>query len=102
MLQAEWRDDSLLLAQRVAEHARSRSTTPIGLALHWVLNNAAVTSVIAGPRTTEQWRSYIAALDEPYGAEDEAFFDGLVPAGHVSTQFFTDPTDPVLGRMRRL
>jgi aryl-alcohol dehydrogenase-like predicted oxidoreductase len=102
MLQAEWRDDSLILAQRVAEYARSRNVTPVGLALNWVLNNAAATSVIAGPRTMEQWRSYLAVLDEPFGAEDEAFFDSLVPAGHVSTQFFTDPTDPVLGRVRRV
>ena len=38
----------------------------------------AVTGVIAGPRTEEQWDSYVAALDTPFTAEDEAFIDSLV------------------------
>lgn len=103
LMETEFRADSLRLSQRVAEYARARGggVTPVGLALNWVLNNAIVTSVIAGPRTMEQWRGYLAALEEPFTAEDEAFFDGLVPAGHVSTHGYTDPNDPVLGRVVR-
>jgi aryl-alcohol dehydrogenase (NADP+) len=63
-----------------------------------VLNNTLVNSVIAGPRTFEQWRDYLAALATPFTAQDEALVAGLVPAGHPSTPGFTDPQYPVTGR----
>ena len=37
-----------------------------------------MTSVIAGPRTLEQWNDYLAALGKPFDAEDEALIDSLV------------------------
>ena len=70
----------------------------IDFAVGWVLNNRAVTAVIAGPRTFEQWRSYAKALDYRFTPEDEALVDGLVPAGHPSTPSYTDPAYPLEGR----
>lgn len=54
---------------------------------------------IVGPRTFEQWREYLGALQHGFDAEDEAFIDGLVPAGHASTPGCTDPRFPVTGRV---
>jgi len=48
-----------------------------------------------------QWETYLAALDVRIGPEDEAFVDGLVPAGHASTHGYTDPLYPVTGRVPR-
>lgn len=101
MLQTELRPQSLQLAQEIQAHAQARGSTASHLALNWVLNNALVHSVIAGPRTPEQWEDYIAALDTPFTAEDEALVDRLVTTGHPSTPGFNDPAYPVIGRVAR-
>ena len=44
---------------------------------------------------------YLDALRQPFDAEDEAFFAGLVPAGHASTPGYTDAQYPVTGRVPR-
>lgn len=99
MMQTEFRRESLVMTRQIAGHARSRGMTAGQFALNWVLNNRLVTSVLAGPRTLEQWQEYIAALDKPFTAEDEALVDSLVPAGHPSTPGYTDPIYPVMGRV---
>jgi aryl-alcohol dehydrogenase-like predicted oxidoreductase len=63
-----------------------------------VLNNPIVTSVIAGPRTLEQWQDYLAAMESKFDAEDEALVDSLVSAGHASTPGYNDPAYPLTGR----
>jgi aryl-alcohol dehydrogenase-like predicted oxidoreductase len=101
MLEAEFRDESLKHAQRIKAHAEKRGMTAGQFALNWVLNNSLVTAVIAGPRTEEQWRDYLGALDHKFDAEDEALIDGLVAPGHTSTPGYTDPKFPILGRVAR-
>jgi len=98
IMMAEWRPESLAIADRLQEHAAQRGKTVIDYAVGWLLNNAAITSLIAGPRTFEQWRGYVAALDYGWTAEDEALADSLVPSGHPSTPGFTDPAYPLEGR----
>lgn len=97
----EWRDDSLLIAQKIRERAESRGMTSGQFALNWLLGNALVTAVLAGPRTLEQWTDYLGALEHPFDAEDAAFIDSLVPPGHASSHGYTDPTYPVRGRVQR-
>lgn len=102
MLQTELRGESLTLAQEIQAHAQAQGSTASRFALRWVLGSGAVTSVICGPRTMEQWQDYLAALQEaPLTAQDEALVDALVPPGHPSTPGFTDPNYPVTGRMAR-
>lgn len=98
ILQTELRDESIIIAQKIAEYAKARGATPIAFALAWVLNNPFVSSVIAGPRTEEQWDSYIDSLSFKLTAEDEAFIDSLIVPGHNSTPGYTDPNYPVEGR----
>jgi aryl-alcohol dehydrogenase-like predicted oxidoreductase len=99
--QTEWRPESVDIAQAVAKHAASKGVTTDAFAIAWVLENRFVSSAIAGPRTEEQWDSYLPALDVQLGPEDEAFADSLVPPGHASTPGYTDPAYPIEGRQLR-
>jgi aryl-alcohol dehydrogenase-like predicted oxidoreductase len=101
IMQTEWRQESLVIAQTIKAHAAARGMTPIQFAVGWVLNNRLLTAAIAGPRTLEQWQAYLAALDITFSAEDEALVDGLVPAGHPSTPGYSDPAYPLEGRVAR-
>jgi aryl-alcohol dehydrogenase-like predicted oxidoreductase len=101
ILQTEWRDESIDLAQRVREHAESRGWTASRFALAWVLNSGYVSSAIVGPRTEAQWDDYLPALDYTLDAADEAFVDSLVASGHPSTPGFNDPGHPFFGRLAR-
>ena len=101
MLQAEWRPESLQLAQEIKQHAQRRGMTAGQFAVLWVLNNALVTAAIAGPRTEAQWDDYVGALDHKFTAEDETLIDRLVTPGHPSTPGFNDPAYPIEGRVPR-
>ena len=98
MMQTEWRPESLEIARRLKEHALGKGRTLVDLAIAWALNNVAVTAVIAGPRTFEQWAQYLAAMDYVWTAEDEDLVNSLVAPGHPSSPGYTDPEYPVEGR----
>jgi aryl-alcohol dehydrogenase-like predicted oxidoreductase len=98
MLETEWRPESLAIAERLERHAAARGCTLVHWAVAWVLNNRAVSSVIAGPRTLEQWQGYLGALGYVWTAEDEALADSLVVTGHASTPGYNDPGYPIEGR----
>ena len=101
MMETEWRRESLVIAQQIKAHAEARGVSPVQFALNWVLNNALITGVIAGPRTLEQWRDYVGALDYRFTPEDEALVDELVTSGHPSTPRYNDPAYPIEGRVPR-
>lgn len=98
MMQSEWRPESLEIAQEVKRYAAEKGTKAQILAVNWVLNNRFITSVIAGPRTEEQWDDYIEALAYRFTSEDEKLFDRLVAPGHPSTPGYNDPAYPLEGR----
>ena len=98
MLETEFREESMLMAQKIKAHAEKRGMSAGQFALNWVLNNRIVTSVLAGPRTFEQWTEYLGALQHAFSAEDEALVDSMVKSGHPSTPGFNDPRYPVVGR----
>ena len=98
ILETEFRAESLAIAQKIKAHAQAKGMTGGHFAFNWVLNNSIVTSVIAGPRTLEQWNDYLAALGKPFGATDEALVDSLVSPGHPSTPGYNDPAYPLRGR----
>ena len=101
MMQTEWRPESLVIAQKIKAQAEGNGITPGQFALAWLLNNRFITSVLAGPRTPEQWQDYVASLDYSFTAQDEALVDDLVPAGHPSSPGYTDPAYPLEGRPTR-
>jgi aryl-alcohol dehydrogenase-like predicted oxidoreductase len=99
--ETEFRAESLAIAQQLQGHAQARGVTLAQFATAWVLANPAVSSVIAGPRTFEQWTSYLPAVDFVPDADDEALIDRLVAPGHPSTPGYTDPAYPLVGRQVR-
>ena len=101
MLESEWRHESIEIAQKLKAHAEAKGATAVDLAVGWVLNNRLITGCVAGPRTLEQWQSYIKALDYQFTAEDEALVDSLVASGHPSTPGYNDPQYPLEGRVPR-
>jgi aryl-alcohol dehydrogenase-like predicted oxidoreductase len=101
MMETEFRDESLQIAQRLKEHCDERGI-PLGqFATAWVLANRHITSVIAGPRTLAQMEDYYPALDVTISADEEAMVDELVRPGHPSTPGYNDPNYPFFGRMAR-
>jgi aryl-alcohol dehydrogenase-like predicted oxidoreductase len=98
MLETEFREESLAIAQKLKAHAEKKGMTPGDLAVNWVLANPIVSSVIAGPRTLEQWSSYLGALARKFDRDDEAMVDSMVRPGHPSTPGYNDPNYPLTGR----
>ena len=99
-METENREESFVIAQRLRDHAARTGRSLLQFALAWLWANPIVTSVIAGPRTLEQWREYVAAIGTAWTAEDEALVDRLVAPGHPSTPGYTDPSYPLHGRVR--
>jgi aryl-alcohol dehydrogenase-like predicted oxidoreductase len=97
-METEWRPESLEIAQKLKEHAEARGGTAVAFAVAWLLNNRSISSVIAGPRTLEQWKSYVTGLSYRWAPEDEALVNRYVVTGHPSTPGYNDPSYPLLGR----
>jgi aryl-alcohol dehydrogenase-like predicted oxidoreductase len=98
-LQAEWRTESVALAEELVRLAATRQATAAQLAVRWAYANELVHSVIIGPRTREQLDDYLTATALPWDAELEAAVDALVPPGTHTGKAFPDPAYyPVTGR----
>ncbi len=98
MMETEFREESFAIAQKLKARAEATGRTPAQFALAWLWANRIVSSVIAGPRTLEQWRDYVDAIGTPWTAEDEGLVDSLVKPGHPSTPGYNDPMYPFFGR----
>jgi aryl-alcohol dehydrogenase-like predicted oxidoreductase len=98
IMETEFREESLAIAQKIKSHAEKKGMTSGHFAFNWVLRNPIVSSVIAGPRTMEQWTDYLAGLGKPFHADDEALVESLVRPGHPSTPGYNDPNYPLTGR----
>jgi aryl-alcohol dehydrogenase-like predicted oxidoreductase len=98
--ETELREESFVIAQKLAELAK-RKGVPLGqFSLAWVIANPVVTSAIIGPRTMEQYEDNRKALDCSVSGEDEAVVDKLVPPGEHTGKGYNDPSYPVRGRMK--
>ena len=98
MMQTEFREESLQIAEKVVAHAKARGMSPVHYAINWVLANPLVTATIVGPRTIAHMKDYLGSVEHAWTAEDEALIAGLVPAGHPSSPGYTDPEYPLMGR----
>jgi len=101
IMQSEWREDSLIIAQKIKQYIDDKDINLAQFAFAWVLSNKSVTSTIAGPRTFDQWTDYFPALEYTCTSEDEAFINDLIAPGHASTQFYSDPAYPIEGRFAK-
>jgi len=98
MMESEFREESLVIAQKIKQHAEAKGMTAADFAVNWVLANPIITSVLAGPRTLDQWKGYLGALEHGFDEDDEALLDSLVAPGHPSTPGYSDPRYPITGR----
>ena len=98
MLQAEWREASLVAAQQLGSHCQSKGVGPSQFALAWCLANPIISSIIVGPRTMEQFEDNCACLEVQITADDEAVVDGVIPPGEHSGKGFQDLAYPITGR----
>jgi len=98
MLQAELREASFDVAEELRRHCDKKKVTMSQFALAWCLANPIITSVIIGPRTTEQFDDNVTCLDVTIDAADEAFVNSLVPPGEHSGKGFQDTQNPITGR----
>jgi aryl-alcohol dehydrogenase (NADP+) len=98
MMETEWRAESLDIAQTIRRHAERRGGKAADFAIAWLLNDRSVSAIVAGPRTEDQWRDYLAALDYRFDSDDEALLDSLVAPGHASTPGYNDPRYALEGR----
>ena len=101
ILNRDFRKESFKVVEKVAKRIAKREMSPAEFAIAWVLNNAIVTSVVAGPRTLPQFKEYVSATQHKLTPADEAFVDSLVAPGHPSTPGFIDPRYPPTGRRPR-
>jgi len=99
ILETEFREQSIAIAEKLAAHAKKTDRTLMQFALAWLWGNQIISSVIAGPRTFEQWRDYVGALGTRWSDDDEALVDSLVAPGHPSTPGYSDPQYPFFGRI---
>ncbi|HYJ17680.1 MAG TPA: aldo/keto reductase [Burkholderiales bacterium] len=102
MMETEFRKESLSIAQKIKAFAEKKGMGPGHFAVNWVLNNAAISSVIGGPRTLEQWQDYLKALEFGFDAKGEALVNSLVSTGHPSTPGYNDPQYPLFGRFPKV
>ncbi|MBE7416572.1 MAG: aldo/keto reductase [Ideonella sp.] len=98
ILETEFHDASLQVAQTLKAHCARKGVALSHFAAAWVLAHRAVSAVIAGPRTLEQWRDYLPALELTITPEDEALVDALVHPGHPATPGYSDPAYPLPAR----
>lgn len=88
-------------AERIETYANASVRGAMGFALAWLWASRCVASVIAGPRTMEQWLAYVDGLTTPYRPEDESFVDDLVGPGDHAVPGYRDPMYPVAARRLR-
>ena len=98
LLTRDFSKQTFAAVEAIRAHVADRGMTPADFAVLWVLNNRTVSSVIAGPRTLEQWAAYIGALKHTFTAADEKFVDGLVAKGHPATPGLIWSRHPPMGR----
>ena len=98
ILETEFREESLLIAQKIKVRCEAKGVLPGQFAAAWVLANPLVSSVIVGPRTLSHLEEVYGALDVKIGQDDEDFINALVVPGHASSPGYNDPAYPFFGR----
>ena len=98
MLETEFREESLLIAEKIRLRCEAKGIAPGHFAAAWVLANPLVSAVIVGPRLLAHLAGVYGATDVALDADDEAFVNALVVPGHASSHGYNDPSYPFLGR----
>ena len=68
--------------------ARDKGISLSQLALGWTLQQPGIASVIIGPRTREQLKDNLSALEVRFSQEELARIDAISPPGEVIVPFY--------------
>jgi aryl-alcohol dehydrogenase-like predicted oxidoreductase len=98
ILETEFREESLVIAQKIKARCEAKGWVSGQFAAAWVLTNPIISSVIVGPRTLSHLEDVYGAVELKLDSEDEAFINTLVAPGHASTPGYNDPQYPFFGR----
>ncbi|MEM9030032.1 MAG: aldo/keto reductase [Pseudomonadota bacterium] len=98
LLNRDFQKETFEAVEQIRDHAAKRGLSPTAFAVLWVLNNSIVSTVIAGPRTPEQWASYLDVFSHEFTSGDEALVDKLVARGHPAAPGFNWNRHPPMGR----
>lgn len=98
ILETEFRQESLVIAQKIKARCDAKRWMAGHFAAAWVLANPIISSVIVGPRTLSHLEDVYGAVDLKLDAGDEAFINDLVVPGHASSHGYNDPSYPFFGR----
>jgi aryl-alcohol dehydrogenase-like predicted oxidoreductase len=98
ILETEFREESLLIAQKIKARCEAKNIVPGQFAAAWVLANPLISSVIVGPRLLSHLEDVYGATELVLDSEDEAFINALVVPGHASSPGYNDPGYPFYGR----
>jgi aryl-alcohol dehydrogenase-like predicted oxidoreductase len=87
-LQARMNENIFNVIEGLQPVADEKGCTLSQLALAWCMQQPGVTSPIIGPRTMEQLKDNLAALDVVITNDDKARIDALVPSGRMVSPFY--------------
>ena len=76
------------VVERVAEIAAGKGVTPSQLALAWNMNQPGITAPIIGPRTMEQLKDNLGALEVVLSDEDRKCLDEVSPPGTAVARYY--------------
>jgi aryl-alcohol dehydrogenase-like predicted oxidoreductase len=96
--QARMNDQTFDVVEGLQPLAQEKGCPLSQLALAWCVQQPGVTSPIIGPRTMEQLKDNLTALEVTITAEDKAKIDALVPPGRMVSPFYEAEFGPHLYR----
>ena len=86
------------IAEGIRPLAEAKGCTVAQFALAWVMSHPGVTAPLVGPRTLEQLRDNLGALDVEVTAEDAAVVDSLIAPGEHAAEFYEASFAPNMHR----
>ena len=92
-------DGVLDIVDGIKPLAEEKGCTVAQFALAWLMAQPGVTAPIAGPRTLEQFRDNLGALDVTITDEDRALVDSVNPPGGHVANFFEASFTPNVHRV---
>jgi len=81
-------DQAWAMVDLMRELADAKSATPTQVALAWNMHQPGITAPIIGPRTMEQLKDNLKAVDVEITDDDRAKVDAIVPPGEHAVPYY--------------
>lgn len=97
MMETEYHQENIKAAEKIEKIAKMNNISVAAFSTSWVLSNPFVNSIVAGPRTIDQWRTYCSAIEYNITKEDRDKINAIVKPGTTAIPQYIDPAYPVEG-----